>query len=178
MKLKNVLLTLTVITATLFYSNRVHAQDSKILVGGGIGYASVIENMAIAAKGVYKITDEWEGALGVNYYLPKDMVYASLNWLGLDLDGHYVFLNEKEYQAYGLGGLSITRVSVSFKDNLLGNNSIATALTPKSSTSMGFNIGGGGRYQFADNLYGLAETKYTFRDKGFFQITAGVLFGL
>ncbi len=139
-------------------------ESSKILAGGGLGYATEINNLSIFANGVYQITDEWEGALGIHYFFPKDDLGVDITWLGFDLDAHYVFSRKDKMEFYGLGGLHITRVSTKFMG------------VSASATNTGLNLGAGGRYQLTDNLYGLAEAKYAIVDGGFFHINFGVLF--
>ncbi len=149
----------------LLFGLMAKAQDSsRILAGGGLGYATEINTLSIFANGVYQITDEWEGALGIHYFLPKDDLGVDITWLGFDLDAHYVFLEKDKIDVYGLGGLHITHVS----STVLG--------VGVSENNAGLNLGAGGRYQLTDNLYGLGEAKYVIVDSGFFHINVGVLF--
>ncbi len=164
---------ISTIAVMLLLGLTVKAQETegKILAGAGVGYATDINTMAIFANGVYQITDQWEASLGINYYLPKDYGFGGkLTWLGFDLDGHYVFSNSDTMDFYALAGFHITRVSTPSYE--IEGHSIPSA----SSTSSGVNLGIGGRYQLADNLYGMGEAKYAIADGGFFQLNVGVLF--
>lgn len=161
-----------VVATMLLLGTRTQAQDEggKILAGGGLGYATEINNLAIFANGVYQITDEWEGSLGISYYLPKDTGIYKLTWMGFDLDAHYVFSTKEKLDFYGLAGLHITRVSIP-------SYNVGGYKTPSASnTETGLNLGAGGRYQISDNLYGLGEAKYVIANGGFLQINVGVLF--
>ncbi len=149
----------------LFGATATAQKRGNILAGGGLGYATEINNLSIFANGVYQITDEWEGSLGITYFLPKKENGGSdITWLGFDLDAHYVFSKQDNLDFYGLAGLHITRVSTEF-------NGVSF-----SDTNTGLNLGAGGRYQLTDNLYGIGEAKYVLADGGFFNLNVGVLF--
>lgn len=169
-------LTVSIIVGfVLLFANKVTAQNSKILIGAGAGFATEINNLAVVAKGVYKITDEWEASLGINYYLPKiKSEFVKVNWLAFDLDAHYVFSKQNEFEAYALAGLNINSVSVKFK----GNKSLPMSGIGGSVTNTGINAGTGGRYKFSDKIYGFAEAKYTIHNTGFLQLSAGILYQL
>lgn len=165
--MKKVIFIMTMAVA-LFCGTQAKAQtevkEGKILVGGGLGFASEINTVSIFANGVYQFTDKWEGSVQASYFLPKNTGGSDLTWLGFDLDGHYVFYSKDKADIYGLAGLQITHVSTKF----MGNSA--------SATNTGLNLGAGGRYRLTGNLYGLGEAKYTIEDGGFFHLNIGVLF--
>lgn len=140
-----------------------NSKGGKLLVGGGLGFATEINTLSIFANGVYKIADQWEGSLQASYFFPKDTQGGDLTWLGLDLDGHYVFYTKQKFDVYGLTGLQIMHVTYSNSSS-------------DSSTDLGLNLGAGGRYQLTNNLYGLGELKYTIQSDGFLRFNVGVLF--
>lgn len=176
MKLSKLFFSAAIVATMTLATQQAKAQDSKILVGGGLSYATEISTLGIFAKGVYQITDEWEGSLGINYYLPKDMGFVKLTWIGIDLDAHYVFSKQDQMEFYGLAGLNIMRVSTPGYTATVGGSTIT--VPSASVNNSGLNLGAGGRYKFSDRLYGLGEVKYTIGDGGFLQFSAGVLYRL
>ncbi len=154
------------------------AQDSKLLLGGGLAYATDINTAAIFVKGNYAITEKFEAAAQFTYFFPKK--YGGLDvkyhWMALDLDGHYVFAKQEKMTFYGLAGLNIFMVRIpSYKITVYGQ----TVETPSSSNSdMGLNIGAGGRFGLSDKLSALGEVKYVIGNGSYLQINAGILFAL
>ena len=164
-------------------TQNLEAQDSKILAGAGLAYATDINSAAVFAKGVYLINDEWEASLGINYYFPKDEGPYEIKWLGFDLDAHYVFSKTDNLDIYGIAGLNIMRVSIPSYDIDYGDYDFpydeepTTSTSTISNTETGINLGAGARYKLSDNLYGLGEAKYAINNGGYLQLSAGVLFG-
>lgn len=162
------------------------AQRGDILAGGGLAFATDISKPGIFLHGTYKITPEWEGAADFTYFFPKKWEGAVLggtstiktNWSALNFNAHYVFYNEGGIEAYGLGGISVQMVSVKTDVpaySYMGYTSPATS-GKVSDSNFGLNLGGGGRYQISDDLYGMAELKYCIVTGGYLQISAGVLY--
>ncbi|MCL5130331.1 outer membrane beta-barrel protein [Algibacter sp. L4_22] len=166
-------------------TNQLEAQESKILAGGGIAYATEINSAAIFAKGVYQINDEWEASLGINYYFPKGEGAYEIKWMGFDLDAHYVFSKTDDLDIYGIAGINILRVSIPSYDIYYGDSDYdfpydeepSTSTSSISDTNTGINLGMGARYLLTDNLYGLGEAKYAINNGGYLQLSVGVLFG-
>lgn len=176
MKLSKLFFSIAIVATITLATQQAKAQESKILLGGGLGYATEISTLAIFAKGVYQFTNEWEGSLGINYYLPKDMGLAKLTWIGIDLDAHYVFSAQDQMEFYGLAGLNIMRVSTPSYSHTAGGHTVS--IPSVSVTNTGLNLGAGGRYKFGEKLYGLGEAKYTIDNGGFLQLSVGVLYRL
>lgn len=168
MKLSNFFL-MSIIVLSVLLVSRANAQESKVLAGAGLGYATGLESVAIFAKGVYKITDEWEGSVSMNYYPGTTF----LSFVGFDFNGHYVFLNQDKFSVYGLSGLNVMRplarrVTYDY-DDAYGSRIVYPTL-------VGLNIGGGGRFAFSDKFSAMAELKYTIRSGGYLQLSTGVLY--
>lgn len=168
MKLSNFFL-MTIIVLSVLLVSRANAQESKVLAGAGLGYATGIESVAVFAKGVYKITDEWEGSVSMNYYPGTTF----LSWVGFDFNGHYVFLNQDKFSVYGLSGLNVMRPLATGR-TIYGYYGYNDGIT--YSTFVGLNIGGGGRFAFSDKFSAMAELKYTIRSGGYLQLSTGVLY--
>jgi opacity protein-like surface antigen len=176
MKKLKLVFAIAIISVFALSTNQFQAQESEILVGVGVGYATEINSAAIFAKGVYKINDTWEGSLGVNYFFPKGEGDFEIKWMSFDLDAHYVFSTKDNFDIYGIAGVNIMRVTVpgfdySYDEEEMSSSSI-------SSTDTGINLGLGGRYQLSDKLFGLGEAKYAVNSGGYLQVSLGVLFQL
>ncbi len=169
--MKKVIFISTIATMMLLSVNANAQSNGKILAGGGLSYATDISTLGIFAKGVYQVTDQWEGSFGFTYFLPKDYGYgAKLTWMAFDLNAHYVFHRQNQMEFYALAGLNILRIST--PSISMGGYTVPSA----SASESGVNLGAGGRYQISGNLYGMAELKYTLGNANFLQAGAGVLF--
>lgn len=176
MKKLRLVFAIAIISIVALSTNQLKAQESKILAGGGVAYATEINSAAVFAKGVYQINDKWEGALGINYFFPKGEGDFEIKWLAFDLDAHYIFSQDTNFNFYGIAGLNIMRVTVpgfdySYDEEYMSSGSI-------SSTDTGFNLGIGSRYKLSDSLFGLGEAKYAVNSGGYLQVSLGVLFNL
>ncbi|MBD0778057.1 outer membrane beta-barrel protein [Maribacter sp. ANRC-HE7] len=182
MKKTKLFFTTAMIAMLAITTQQLEAQDSKILAGGGLAYATDINSAAVFAKGVYLINDEWEASLGINYYFPKGEGAYEIKWLGFDLDAHYVFSKTDNLDFYGIAGINIMRVSIPgfdgyYEDYDFPYDEEPTASTGTiSSTDTGINVGVGGRYKLSDNLFGLGEAKYAINNGGYLQLSAGMLY--
>lgn len=181
----------TIIVLIAFTTQQLQAQDSKILAGGGLAYATEINSAAIFATGVYQINDKWEGSLGINYFFPKDEGPYEIKWLGFDLNAHYVFSKTDKLDVYGIVGLNVLNVSIPSYDIDYGDYDIPSgdedyefpyddepivSTSKVSDTETGINLGIGSRYQLGENIYGLGEAKYAINNSGYLQVNVGVLF--
>ncbi len=169
---KTVLFSAVITLITLLSATKTQAQDSKILVGGGLAYATDISSVGFQAKGVYAINSQLEVAASFTYFLPKKAIWADIKWYSFDIDGHYVFSSKDQLTFYGLAGINILMVSIPGYE-------YGGYKTPSTSDSnFGFNIGAGTRYGLSDSLSLVGEAKYAIASGGYFQIGAGVLFEL
>ena len=84
------------------------AQDSKILVVGGLNHSPDLNNLGFTIDGGCRINDNWEAAGGFAYYLKKDYT----NWLMLDFDARYFFTNIENVSIYGLAVLNFTFIGL------------------------------------------------------------------
>lgn len=140
------------------------AQESKIRAGAGLVYATDINNLGLALKGVYTFTPEWEGAFGFTHILKKD--YVSYNIV--DLDAHYVFAQTSdEMSFYGLAGLALNFWKVDFGDNEWFGGSA-------TGSDAGLNLGVGMNYLLSSNLRLVPELRFTVLDGSFARLGATV----
>ncbi|MCU4155607.1 outer membrane beta-barrel protein [Carboxylicivirga sp. A043] len=167
------------------------AQESKIMAGGGLTYATDIDNIGINIKGLYMINETWEADGGFTYFFEKN----NMNYSALDFNGHYVFMNNEGTCLYGLAGINITfykfdygnAVSSAYNEYVDEYSEYAEyigyegysplGLTGESKGSeFGFNIGAGGRMPISDALFLTGEVKYTLGDLDYFSINAGIMY--
>ena len=174
------------------------AQESKIMAGGGLSYASEINNIGLFAKGIYLINDSWEGSGAFTYFFKKDYV----TWSALDFNGHYVFSSNETTSFYALGGLNVTFYKIKIDgvtydlggdwgtqgsdDGYWGETSeydpyedlksTMSSSIESSGSEIGFNIGIGGRYALTESLYLNGEAKYTLGGADYFNVGVGLLY--
>ncbi len=156
------------------------AQRGDILAGGGLVYATDIDQLGICLSGVYQVTPEWEGAADFVLFATQKGSGSHLEWKHktrvLNLNAHYVFYNEDQITAYGIGGISMLfwknkreYESYTYQGEWHDGGTYKT-----HGSDFGVNLGAGGRYQISDELYGVAELKFVIIDGSYFQIGAGV----
>lgn len=183
------------IVALLFITGiSIKAQQSKIMAGGGLDYASEIKNIGLSLKGVYLINDNWEGAAGFTYYFKKNYT----TWSALNFDGHYVFSANETMNFYALGGLNVTfyKIKIDGVTYDLGSEwgteypvdeyseynpyaelqSSLNSSLESSGSEVGVNVGIGGRYALTESLYLNGEAKYTIGGADYFNIGVGILY--
>jgi opacity protein-like surface antigen len=148
--------------------------NAQISLGGGLGYATEIDNLNFHLDGNYAFNEKWEGAATFTYYLTgEEAAGFDLSWYGFDFNAHYNFSEYTNGKIYGLAGLNIMMVSVSYDDPTGMIGDIST-----SDTDIGLNIGVGTKYALNEKLSLFGEAKYTIAGAGFFNLGAGLLFAL
>jgi hypothetical protein len=177
--MKNKLILVFASVLTLCFSLTSKAQDSKILAGAGLNYATDISTMGISAKGVYLASDTWEIAPAFTYYFKKNNV----NWSTLDFDGHYVFSVSDKSTFYAIGGLNVTFWKWSYdSDDSYGDeydeydDYFGGFDLDASGSDIGFNIGVGSRFAISDKMYFNGDLKYTLGGSNFLSVGAGLLY--
>lgn len=147
----------------------VQAQEKKIFAGGGVAYATDLNNIGFLAKGLYQFTPQWEAEGSFTYFLKKNYV----NWSALDFNAHYLFYKKEKIAAYGLAGLDILFWKIKFDTDEYGvwGDALNT-----SSSNIGLNLGTGMRYQLSDKIYLNPELKYTVGNASYLSISVGLLY--
>lgn len=150
-----------------------HSLSAQLSVGGGLSFGTGIENIGLFARGGYDITDEIRGNATVNFFFGENVegiVKTSL-WT-INLDGHYVLVDEDNLAIYGLAGLNIGISRVKFDDptGIIGSFS-------DSETNIGLNAGGGVELPL-DAINPFAEVKYVIGGFDQLVIVAGVRYPL
>ena len=157
---KNVFLTSLLVALFTFIATKSHAQENVFSLGGGLTYATELENTGIFAKGVYQFNYQWAGAFTGTYYFENDVTL-----MGFDADAHYAFYNNEEnLSVYGLFGLNLLTLSSEYFD---------------SDSSLGINLGVGSRYQLSEKIALVPEIKYvvgTEKGGSYFAASIGLSF--
>lgn len=156
---------IAIIVLISFSSGKTSAQDFS--VGGGLYYATSLNNIGISLNGNYEINKQIQIAPSFIYFLAKDYV----SWKAFDVDGHYKFLSNKGLGVYGIAGLAVTMVSLDFPSGEFFGGNLSV-----SSTEIGVNLGIGVSKNIGTNLDGFSELKYTLNNGGYLKIGAGVLY--
>lgn len=173
--MKNKVFLLFAILLSVCFSLTTQAQDSKILAGAGLKYATEISTMGIEAKGVYLINEIWEAAPAFTYYFKKN----DLNWSTLDFDAHYVFSSDDKSTFYAIGGLNVTFMKYSYDEEYGEYADFIGGFASDGSYSdsnVGFNLGVGSRFAISDKMYFTADLKYTIGNADYLSVGVGVLY--
>ncbi|MCC5927152.1 MAG: outer membrane beta-barrel protein [Bacteroidetes bacterium] len=149
------------------------SQEGDISVGIGLAYGFDLEEPAIGLGGVYTINEQFRAAVDLHYYL-----IASENFGGVDIDynvwelnmnAHYMFVNDETKTLYALGGINYFRIKVSASEGAFNIS--------ESDSEVGLNLGGGAEYNLGNfRLYG--ELKFSLGDASQMFLGAGVRFGI
>ncbi len=136
-------------------------QQGDIIAGGGLTLTTGVGvegsgEIGINGNGFYSITDEIRAGLGVSLFF-GDFAPTQIN-----IDAHYLFINEGGLGVYGLAGLGYWRWTF----DLGGFGSIST-------TTSGLNLGGGVDYDLGNFLL-FGEAKLNTIGGTPFNITGGI----
>ncbi|WP_461639877.1 outer membrane beta-barrel protein [Labilibaculum euxinus] len=170
--MKNKLILVIATVLSVFFSLTTKAQDSKILAGAGLKYATDISTMGIEAKGVYLASDTWEIAPAFTYYFKKNNV----NWSTLDFDAHYVFSSDDKSTFYAIGGLNVTFWKFKMDGGSELDDYFGGFDLDASGSDVGVNIGVGSRFAISDKMYFNADLKYTIGNANYLSAGIGILY--
>lgn len=159
----------TLFLAIMAFNISAHAQsaeNSKIRAGAGLVYATDINNLGLALKGVYAFTPEWEGAFGFTHIFKKD--YVSYNVV--DLDAHYIFSQSGDQMSFfAIAGLAINMWKFDYPDEwgwgAFGGGSA-------SGSDIGLNLGAGMNYFLSSHLRLVPEVRFTMVEGSYARIGA------
>ena len=187
LKMRNLIIVLGLILTT----SSVFAQEPKIMVGGGLTYATEINNVGLHLKGIYGITDKIEGEGAFAYFFKKDYT----NWSALDFNVHYMLSENEDMCFYALGGLNITFYKFEVDSPIGGNytgmgdeygemleeyvgytESSSLGSIESSGSEIGINLGVGGRMPLSEHLNLMGELKYTLGGADYLSASVGVTY--
>lgn len=142
-------LVITIATSLVFnlgMSKTALAQDGlnegDISIGANIGYGFDIEEIGIGVNGTYVLKPNMRLGADFTYWLTEDNDIVSVTFLEVNANFHYIFYNEEDLMAYGIGSLGIHSASVdSNVDTDFGNFGYSA-----SETELGIGVGAGIEY--------------------------------
>lgn len=156
-----------------FFSTTANAQEIDTRIGAMIAYGTEIENIGIGANAEFGIADNLSISPGIIYYFPKSEGPIKMNWFEINGNANYYFLNDGEFDVYGLAGLNYSSVKVKY-------DGYAFEGMPGFSSSdgrFGLNLGAGANMHLSNGgIIPFAELKYVIIDGGQLVIAAGVKF--
>ncbi|MBF8149129.1 outer membrane beta-barrel protein [Winogradskyella sp. F6397] len=168
------IITLSLVLTCLF-SNTTNAQDIDTNIGGMLAYGTEIENIGIGANAEFGIADKISISPSFIYYLPKEEGPVKVTWFEFNANVNYYFIQDEQFDVYGLGGLNYTNVNVKFDTNAFGGFG---GNASGSDGRIGLNLGGGANLKLNGNITPFAELKYVIIDGGQLVLAAGVRFNL
>jgi len=138
-------------------------QQGDITAGGGLTITTGVGSggsgeVGINGNGFYAITDEIRAGLGISLF------FGDFSPTQINIDGHYLFINEDDLGVYALAGLGIWRWSTPDLGFGLGSMSFSTS---------GLNLGAGVEYDIGNFLL-FGEAKLTTIAGTPFNITGGI----
>ena len=133
---------------------------SSTLVGGGLGYGTNIEELAIQVGAIIDIDSPVDIAPDFKYYLAGEFV----TFWELNANVHYALTQNKGTNFYLLGGLNYATQSVEVP--FFGS---------VSSSEIGLNVGAGAKFDLG-SFYILPEVKYVLSSFDQLVISASAMF--
>src|SRR5690606_19569475 len=97
-----------------FFSTTASAQEIDTRIGVMVGYGTEIENIGIGANAEFGIAENLSISPSLIYYLPKSEGPIKVNWFEINGNANYYFLNDGEFDVYGLAGLNYSNVKVKY----------------------------------------------------------------
>lgn len=163
---KLTLITFALLISVLSFGQGFNKADLR--AGGGLFFASDINNIGLNFNAAYSINYDWEAAVAYTHFFEKDYVTFNV----LDFDGHYIFYTEEgKFNVYGLAGLSVNFVKVTVPQIDLGGGVVIPETTAKDS-DVGLNLGIGLNYNATERLNLAPEFRLTIADGTYVRIGA------
>jgi outer membrane immunogenic protein len=150
----------------------VQNSQAQIGLGAGLAYGTEIENIGIQLGGTYVINEDFRAAVDIIYYFPKEEEggFVETKWFEFNANAHYIFFQDDSMNAYAIGGLNYTSLTVDVEIPGFGSASA-------SDGEVGLNLGIGAMIDVGfSNLYG--EAKYVLGNADQLSIAVGLRFAL
>lgn len=179
--MKKILVVLAIALASVQFS-QAQTSEGDISIGGGLAFgtgvapslfSSLNNSLGIQLGGYYTITEsKLRAGLDFIYYFPDSEGGTDFKVWELNANAHYIFLEEEDFFVYGIGGLSITNVEISYQaDEFFGFGG------DYSESEIGLNLGVGIEYNLGfANFYGEAKYGNLGGDADQLVISAGLRF--
>ncbi|RPD96617.1 porin family protein [Aureibaculum marinum] len=150
----------------------ISSMNAQIAAGGGIGYNEGVSGPGLVVKAEIDVMDNISISPSLSYFAGSKIYGFSRNMFSVDANGHYkIEVMMDELDVYPLAGLNYS--SYNYGDYRYGDVYDEYKV---SGNSLGLNIGGGGRWKFADQLSAFAELKYVISDYSHAVFAGGVLY--
>lgn len=176
-----------ILMGSAFNTATAQNMEGDFAVGAGLVYGTGIfeddgfdlnNDLGIQVNGYYSITPEIRIGGDFTFYFPKsqsfenffDEIEVETSVTELNINGHYLFINESDLIVYGLAGINITRFSEKISESGFADEEF-------SGSETGLNLGAGLEYalDFA-NFYAEAKLANLGGDAGQFVLGAGLRF--
>lgn len=145
--------------------------NAQISLGGGIGYNEKVGGPGVVVKAEIDIMDAVSISPSLSYFAGSKLYGYERNMFAVDANGHYkIEVMMDELDVYPLAGLHYSSYNT-------GGFYIEDGAGRKiKGNSLGLNLGGGGRWKFADQLSVFAELKYVVSDYSHGVFAGGILY--
>jgi hypothetical protein len=161
---------LATIVFAFFFSS--FQASSQISAGGGIVYATDINNIGISANGKYQINETWSAVPTFTYFFKKN----GITWSALDLDANYNITEiENLGSLYALGGLNMTFFKWKYDADF---GEFGDFSGSASGSDAGVNIGAGLNIAKNEKFAIAPELRYTLGGANYLRVGVKIMFGL
>lgn len=168
MKIKSTVF-IAILSLGISFSSQTQAQENTC-IGAFLAYGTEIENIGIGVNAEFPILKNLSLSPAVIYYFPKKDYGLTMNWIEVNANANYYFVNQDFMSVYALGGLNYSSVKVAFDEEWLGSYS-------STEGRFGLNLGGGINFNI-ERITPFAELKYVIIDGGQLVAGAGIKFNL
>ncbi len=145
--------------------------NAQISIGGGIGFNEKVGGPGVIVKAEIDIMDNIAISPSMSYFFGSKLYGYERNLFAVDANGHYkIQVMMDELDVYPLAGLNYS--SYNTGEFRFGEGEGYKV----KGNSLGINLGGGGRWKFADQLSVFAELKYVVSDYSHAVFAGGVLY--
>ena len=98
----------------------VELQGQFTCIGAAGHYGTAIKEFGVGANTLYTINEKIDIAPGLVYFFPhkedpedvRDVGFVQNTWWSVNVDGHYIPIENNQLQIYGLMGLNFTSVDI------------------------------------------------------------------
>ncbi len=165
---------ITLVIAVVLFAVGANAQFKFKGIGGGLALGSKAAvsktgnsqmGFGLYINGLAQIVEKIDAEASFVYYFPSEPVSGfKFKLTTININGHYNFLQNDKFTAYGLAGLNI-----SFGKVEIGPIS-------SSTSKVGFNLGAGGAYGISNKLDAVGQIGYTIGDADQLFINLGIAY--
>jgi hypothetical protein len=149
----------------LFFILPVEGFSQFTHIGPGAAFSTEIREPGFGLFGIYRVNDQIKLTPNVLYYIPHNLNTADgtqkFQWITVNMDGNYVFLNQEIIEVFGIMGLNFSYITGEQDELILGQE----FKDKNSLLKLGLNIGAGVRFNISDKVAPFGEIRYTLGSK-------------